>query len=181
MEITTENRQPTVLSVTLKTAIVHTVTYFLMGLIASTLIDYSTWYAQPPLSLYMRQFDDPLVMAGPMLQPIRGIIFGLIFYLLKDSLFGKKNGWLVLWATLVGVGILSTFGPSPASIEGMIYTVLPFVEHLRGYPEILLQSLLLSVIVVYWVNHPEKRWINWVLGILFGLMILMLTMGLLMG
>ena len=87
----------------------------------------------------------------------------------------------VLWALLVGVGILSTFGPSPASIEGMIYTVLPFDEHIRGYPEILLQSLLLSVIVVYWVNHPEKRWISWVLGILFGLMMLLLTMGLLMG
>jgi hypothetical protein len=181
MEIMTENRQPTVLGVTIKTAIVHTVTYFLMGLIASTLIDYSTWYAKPPLSLYMRQFDDPLVMAGPMFQPIRGIIFGLVFYLLKDSLFGKNNGWLVLWALLVGVGILSPFGPAPASIEGMVYTVLPFNEHIRGYPEILLQSLLLSVITVYWVNHPEKRWISWVLGVLFGLIMLLLTMGLLLG
>lgn len=178
METTNEKRQPTILSVTLKTIIIHTVTYFLMGLIMSTVLDYSTWYAQPPLSLYMRQVDEPLVMAGPLFQPIRGIIFGLVFYLLRDSLFGKKNGWLVLWALLVGVGVLSTFGPAPASIEGMVYTVLPFNEHLRGYPEILIQTFLLSVLVVYWVNHPEKRWISWVLGILFGLVMLLPIMGL---
>ncbi len=170
METTNEKRQPTILSVTLKTIIVHTVTYFLAGLIMFPVLDYSVRYAHIPLSLYMRHGGEPLVMAGPLFQPIRGIIFGLVFYLLRDSLFGKKNGWLVLWALLVGVGVLSTFGPSPASIEGMVYTVLSFDEHLRQYPEILIQSLLLSVLVVYWVNHPEKRWISWVFGILLGLM-----------
>jgi hypothetical protein len=27
------------------------------------------------------------------------------------------------------------------------------------------------------VNHPEKRWLNWLLGILFALVILMSAMG----
>jgi hypothetical protein len=68
---------------------------------------------------------------------------------------------------LVVVGILSTFGPAPSSIEGLIYTKLSFKGLWGGLVEVLTQSLLLSVITYYWVTHPEKRWLNWVLGILF--------------
>ena len=96
-------------------------------------------------------------------------------------LFDRKFGWLVMWTTLVTVGILSTFGPSPGSVEGMVYTVFPIPLQLIGMVEVLAQSLLLSVILCYWVNHPEKRWLTWLLGIAFFLVILLPTMGLLMG
>jgi hypothetical protein len=43
--------------------------------------------------------------------------------------------------------------------------------------EILSQSFLFSGLLYYWVNHPEKRWRNWLLGILFGLVVLMSLMG----
>ena len=43
--------------------------------------------------------------------------------------------------------------------------------------EILSQSFLFSGILYYWVNHPEKRWLNWLLGILFVLVLLMSLMG----
>jgi hypothetical protein len=82
-----------------------------------------------------------------------------------------------MWLLLVVVGIFSTFGPSPGSIEGMIYTTLPLGFQLIGLPEVILQSLLLSVILCYWVKHPEKKWLNWALGALFLLVLLFAGLG----
>jgi hypothetical protein len=77
------------------------------------------------------------------------------------------------------VGILSTFGTAPGSIEGLIYTKASFTGLWGGGIEVLLQSLLLSVLTCYWVNHPEKKWLNWVLGILFFLALILPALGLL--
>jgi hypothetical protein len=176
-----EESRPTIVEVILKTMVTHTITYFIMGLIASTVLEYGRLYAETSLNLLMRQISDPLVMAGPLFQPIRGALFGVVFFLLRDTLFGRKNGWLVMWITLVVVGILSPFGPSPGSIEGMIYTTLPMELHLTGLPEVLLQALILSALLFYWVNHPQKKWLNWVMGIVFVLMLLLPTLGLLVG
>ena len=173
--------RPTILEVILKTIVTHTITYFIMGLIASTFFEYGRLYAETSLNLLMRQISDPLVMAGPLFQPIRGALFGVVFFLLRDTLFGRKNGWLVMWITLVVIGILSPFGPSPGSIEGMIYTTLLMELHLTGLPEVLLQALILSALLFYWVNHPQKKWLNWVMGIAFVLMLLLPTLGLLVG
>lgn len=71
-------------------------------------------------------------------------------------------GWM-----LIALGILSTFAAPPGSIEGMIYTTVPIRFQLRGWLEIVPQALLLSALLCYWVNHPAKKWLNWVLGILF--------------
>jgi hypothetical protein len=122
-----------------------------------------------------------MVMAGPLFQPLRGIIFALAFFPLREILFGKKNGWLVMGWLLVALGILSTFGPTPGSIEGMIYTILPISGQLVGWLEVIPQALLLSVILHYWVNHPEKKWLNWALGIVFFVMMLLPALGLLVG
>lgn len=159
--------RPTLLEAVVKTIVTHTVTYFIMGLLASTMLDYTRFFAEPSLNLMMRHTNDPWVMVGPLFQPIRGILFGIVFYLLREPFFGKKNGWLVMWMVLVVVGIIGTFGPTPGSLEGMLYTVFPLWVHLRSLPEILLQSLFLSSILFYWVNHPQKKWLNWVMGIAF--------------
>ncbi len=176
-----DQSRPTVLEVTIKTIVTHTITYFIMGLLASTLFNYGRLYAETNLNLLMRQTSDPMVMAGPLFQPIRGLLFGIVFFLLRDTLFRRKNGWLVMWILLVVVGILSPFGPSPGSIEGMIYTVVPLEIQLIGLPEVLLQALILSVVLFYWVNHPEKTWLNWVMGVAFALVMLMPILGLLLG
>ncbi|MBN1994732.1 MAG: hypothetical protein JW953_18690 [Anaerolineae bacterium] len=175
------NNQPTFWGITLKTIITHTITYFLMGILAFFFFDYSTQYAETSLNLLMRQTTEPVVMAGPLFQPIRGFLFGIAFYLLREVLFGKKYGWLTTWVVLVIIGILSPFGPAPGSIEGMIFTVLPLSSHLMGQLEIYLQSFLLSVIVFYWVNHPEKKWLTWTLSAAFFLALLFPTLGLVMG
>ena len=37
----------------------------------------------------MRRKDDPVLMAGPLFQPIRGVLFGVVFYLLRREYFGR--------------------------------------------------------------------------------------------
>jgi hypothetical protein len=120
-----------------------------------------------------------MVVAGPLFQPVRGLLFALAFYPLREILFGRKNGWLVLWWLLVALGILSTFGPAPGSVEGMLYTVIPIPQQMTGWLEVVPQALLLSAILFYWVNHPEKRWLNWLMGAIFVLMLLLPALGLL--
>jgi len=106
-------------------------------------------------------------------------VFALAFYPLREVLFGRKRGWLVMWWLLVALGILGTFGPAPASIEGMIYTTAPPLGQMMGWIEVLPQALLLSVILWYWVNHPEKKWLNWTLGGIFVVMMVLPALGLL--
>ena len=118
-------QQPSFASITLKTTLVHTVTYFITGFFAFTLLDYGAKYADPVVAGLMRQTNHPLVAAGPALQVLRGFLFGLVFYALREITFPRKRGWLTLWLVLGIVGILSPFGPSPSSIEGAIYTILP--------------------------------------------------------
>jgi hypothetical protein len=85
---------------TLKTVTVHTVTYSLVGFLAFTVLDYGRLFAEPPMKVVMRQTDDPWVMAGPLFQPVRGLLFAMAFYPLRDVLFGRKGGWLVMWLEL---------------------------------------------------------------------------------
>jgi hypothetical protein len=164
---------------TLKTVIVHTITYFVAGILAYTLGGYEKSFSKPPLSHIMRPTSDPLVMAGPLFQPVRGIIFALALYPLRNVLFAERRGWLTLWWLLLALGVLSTFGPSPGSVEGLIYTIIPPLSQILGLWEVLLQSLLFSVILFYWVNHPGKRWLDWTLGISFSIVMILPLLGLL--
>jgi hypothetical protein len=38
---------------------------------------------------------------------------------------------------------------------------------------------LLAFLTHYWVNHPENKWLAWVMGILFVIVVLMSLLGLL--
>ncbi len=172
-------KQLTLWGIVVRTTVVHTLTYFIVGLIAFSLFNYSERFADPALTSLMRPTNDPLVQAGVLFQPIRGILFGLVFYLLRDVLFRQKNGWIIIWFTLIVIGMISTFGTAPGSIEGLIYTKASFNGLWGGLVEVLSQSFLLSVLVYYWVNHPQKRWLNWVLGVLFVIALLLPTLGLL--
>ena len=120
--------------------------------------------SEPLLSPWLRQTDDAIVALGPALQPFRGLLFAIAFYPLREVIFGRKHGWLVLWLVLVVVGIFSTFGPTPGSIEGLIYTTISPGRQLGGLVEVLLQSLLLSSVLCFWINHAGRRWLAWVLG-----------------
>ena len=175
------NNQYSLWSLIVKTAVVHSITYFLMGILALQFLDYEKLMASPYMVCWFRQFDDPLLRVGPLFQPLRGLVFALAFYPLREILFGRKNGWLVMWWVLVALGILSTFGPPPGSIEGMVYTLIPISDQLRGYVEVVPQALLLSVILYYWVNRPEQRWLGWLLGVVFAIVMILPILGLMQG
>jgi hypothetical protein len=177
----TVESEPTARAIVIKTIITHTVTYFVLGVLAYVLLDYQRLYVETELRHLMRPTTDALVMAGPLFQPLRGLIFGVVFALIRGAWLGHPHGWARLWAVLVGLSILSTFGPSPGSIEGLIYTTLPLSLHVIGLPEVLLQSLFLSIIVFYWVRHPGTRWLRWLMWSAFGLVLALPALGLLVG
>src|SRR3954465_2228949 len=181
MTMVRQERSLTLPVLTLKTVVVHTVTYFIAGLLAYTLGGYGKTFSQPPLSYLMRPTTDPLVMAGPLFQPIRGVIFASALYPLRNVLFAERRGWLILWWLLLALGVLSTFGPAPGSVEGMIYTIIPARAQLLGLWEVLLQSFLFSTILFYWVNRPRTGWLSWTLGIAFIILVILILLGLLVG
>ncbi len=163
----------------IKTFIVHTVTYFLVGILAFVTLDYSTRYAVPTVAAFVRPTNDPLVTAGPLFQVIRGLLFGILFYLLREPFFRRRNGWLLLWATLVIIGIIGPFLAGPGTLEGLIYSRLPLDFQLISLPEVLVQSFFLSGLLFYWVRHRQSKWLSWVLAIGFVLIILLTTLGVL--
>ena len=174
-----EARRFTVVGIIAKTIVTHAVTYFLLGVLSFLLLDYATVYAGTDVSQFVRQTDEPIVMAGPLFQPIRGLLFGIVLYLLREPFFQRPRGWLVLWVALVVFGIIAPFGAAPGSIEGMVYTTLPLAFHVRSLPEVLIQSLLFSALLFYWVNHPQRKWLTGVLTIAFALVLFFPALGLL--
>jgi hypothetical protein len=173
-----DNVLPTARDIVVKTLVTHTVTYFVTGILAFYVLDYPTLISATRLGLLMRPLNDPMVIAGPLFQPVRGLLFGLVFYLLRDPLFVRKSGWLIMWAVLVSVGILGTFGPPPGSFEGLIYTTLPPSLQLTLLPEVFIQSLLLSWLVFQWVNDRGKKWLNWTMGAAFFVVLVFPVLGL---
>jgi hypothetical protein len=176
-EVGMENAQPRFLGLAARTAVCHTLTYFLTGALAAHFLNYAELLSRPNSG--MRPITDPRVMAGPLFQPLRGAVFALVFYPLRECLFGQKYGWLLMGWMLIALGILSTFGPAGGSIEGMIYTPVPILFQIRGWLEVVPQALLFSALLFYWVNHAEKKWLNWLLGILFFVAMALPVLGLL--
>ncbi|RYE10348.1 MAG: hypothetical protein EOP22_04695 [Hyphomicrobiales bacterium] len=159
-------------SIIVRTGIVHTATYFVVGLTAFYAFNYTAEFSQGSLSAIMRPTSDPWVAAGPLFQPLRGLLFGFVLYLLRDSIFTRPRGWLVAWATLAIVGILNTFGPVPGSIEGAIYLNLPFASQFGpGLIEVFVQSLLLAAGSWAWVRNPRNA-CSWGFSIIAALAIL---------
>jgi hypothetical protein len=174
-----DRQGPSLFETILKTAVTHTVTYFLLGVASFMILDYSNVYAGPGVAGFLRPTTDRLVTAGPLFQPIRGILLGLVLYQLREPLFQRRRGWLVLWATLVVIGILSPYVAAPGSLEGLIYTTVPLSFHLTSLPEVILQTLLFSAVLFHWMNHPGKRWLSWLLVISFVLVLVFPGLGLL--
>lgn len=166
-KIEMNNPQPSFWSILYRTIISHTVTYFAIGVIGSILLDYSTRMMRPDVAPIIRNMSDPILIASPLFQPIRAAILALVFYLLRDVLFGNRKGWLKMWCMLVVVGILTPFSASWGGIEGMIFFNFPLWDHIVGWPEVFSQTLFLSVILTYWVDHPKSKRLRAILLVAF--------------
>jgi len=162
-----QDSQPRFLPLAAKTVVCHTVTYFMMGALAYNFLHYADFINNPNSG--MRPTTSLWVTMGPALQIFRGILFASIFYLFREQLFGRKNGWLRMAWMLVGIGILGTFAAPGGSLEGFIYTTTPFLMQIRGYLEIVTQAVLLSALLCYWVNHPGKKVLSGVLTAVYAI------------
>ncbi len=154
----------------------HTLTYFLLGVAAFMIFDYRHLFETTDLRFLMLPTSSPWVAAGPALQPIRGLLFAAILFPMAPVFIDRRNGALLLWSLFVGLAILGTAGPSPSSLEGILYTRLPLKLHLVGLPEVLLQTLLFSVGLVHWCRKPA-RWKNVTGGVFLGIVLLMSVAG----
>ncbi len=55
----------------------------------------------------------------------------------------------------------------------------PILAHLRGWIEVVPQAMLLSALLCYWANHSGHRWLNWLPGVIFFVLVALPVLGLL--
>jgi len=137
-----------------RATVIHVVTYFVVGIVAALAIDYESLFEQPVIRDYMRPFGSVSLLIGPVVQILRGVIIGLVLLPFRHAI-AERAGWLRLWLLLVGIGVLSTYAAAPSSIEGLVYTKVPLWYHAIGLPEMLVQSLLFSVLVAFYLRNPK--------------------------
>jgi hypothetical protein len=77
--------------------------------------------------------------------------------------------------------LLSTIGPTMGSFEGYIYTKIPYMYQILGYPEAIIYVLLFMGILHISIKYSDKKFIT-ILSIVIVLLIgLMSFMGFVMG
>ena len=133
-----------------KVTAAHVITYWVVAFIAMPLTMNYIYYAVELLGL--RPIDEINMGAVMIGQMIRGLLFGIAFWWIKDSIIGKKLAWLKLWAILIILGIINPYGLAHGSIQGLIY--LAPIEELPtrlnfAILEIMAQALLFSIIVTF--------------------------------
>ena len=161
----------------IEVAIIHTLTYIILGIIFSNFVDYTTVYSNNVVANFMRGFESPLTVIGPFLQPIRAIFISIALYPLR-KVIATRFGWFILWLILVCIGIISSPSAAPSSIEGIIYTQLPIEFHLINLPELFLQTFSFSIIlwIAEMIPHEEKEFSNriFLLKIIFSIALTMI-------
>ena len=136
----------------------HMATYFVFGVAAYVLFDYAAVFQSEYLSCYMRPTTSKWIAIGPALQWIRGLVFAAALYPFRHVFLEGARGWLKLWGLLLGLAILSTAGPAPGSVEGLIYTKVPPLDQLLGLREVVAQTLAFSWLLVAWYTRPHRAW-----------------------
>ena len=158
----------------------HTIAYFIAGIFAVLVMNYRDLFATEIISSFMHPVDSPIVALGPALQIFRGILIALIILPLRKTFFEEKHGLIKLGITIIGLSLLSTIGPTMGSFEGYIYTKIPYMYQISGYPEALIYVLLFVGILKISIKYPHKKIIT-VLSVVFMVLIsLMSIMGFVM-
>lgn len=138
----TDNRRKDYVSFVLSVMFYHFITYFVMGIFASNILDYKNAFLQPIIRDYYKPINSIAVYVGPVMQLVRGLLFGLVLLPFRSFIKENKLSWLWIWLLFIVIGIIGTPAASPSSVEGVIYSKIPMWFHLFGLPEILIQTLL---------------------------------------
>jgi len=135
----------------------HTIAYFIAGIFAVVVINYRELYETEIISSFMLSVDTPIVALGPFLQVFRGIIIALILLPLRKTFFEEKYGLLKLGLIVIGLSLLSTIGPTMGSFDGYIYTKIPYMYQILGYPEAIIYVLLFIGILGVSIKYAHKK------------------------
>ena len=135
----------------------HTIAYFVAGVFALLVMNYRDLFATDVISSFMKPVDEPIVVLGPVLQIFRGILLALVLLPLRKVFFIQKNGLMKLGVIILGLSLLSTIGPTMGSFEGYIYTKIPYMYQMLGYPEAILYVLLFIGILHVSIKYAHRR------------------------
>ncbi len=139
----------------LKVMAIHVLTYCICGFAFLLIFQYQSTMT----SVGMRDTNSLIVGMAPLFQILRGLLFGIVLWLLRDSFVGKKYGWLIIWIVVTVIGIINTPAPAPCSIEYFIYyepTTTAMNLEIGGTLEIFTQTLLFSILS-YLAVKPFSR------------------------
>ena len=156
-----------------RVTVAHVIAYFIAGICAMSLFDYGNLFSSGILSCVMKPTTDPIVaLGGTSLQFLRGIVIALVLLPLRKVFTEEKYGFSKLGVLILGLSVLSTFGPTFGSIEGLIYSKMSVIEQISGYPEALVWiSLFIGILWSFY--RFEKKTINITAIILTVLIVLM--------
>jgi hypothetical protein len=159
----------------------HTIAYFVAGIFALIVVNYRDLFATEIISSFMLPVDEPIVaLGGTFLQIFRGIIIALIILPLRKAFFEEKHGLIKLGVIIFGFSLLSTIGPTMGSFEGYVYTKIPVIYQILGYPEAIIYILLFIGLLGFSKKFGHKRIVTVLSIIIMVLLSLMGIMGFMM-
>jgi hypothetical protein len=119
----------------------HTIAYFVVVIFALIVMNYKDLFSSEIFSSFIHPVDAPIVALGPLLQILRGIILALIFLPLRKSFFEEERRLIKLGLIVFILSFLSTIESGMDSFEGFIYTQIPYMYQIFGYPETIIYVL----------------------------------------
>jgi len=152
----------------------HSVAYLFAGLIAQISFNYENQFSTGFLETFMRPITSPMVAWGAALQLVNGFFMSLFLYPIRREILGNfKLGWKKLILLIIGFTVFAPQIPGPGNLEGLIYTKIPVLDHIIGFPETILYALFFSLGLINWYKY-DKKWIKQV-SIIFIILILLMS------
>jgi hypothetical protein len=144
----------------------HTIAHFIAGIFALAVMNYKDLFATEIISSLMHPVDEPIVALGPILQIFRGILLAVVLLPLRKTFFEEKHGLIKLGIVIIGLSLFLTIGPTFGSFDGYIYTKIPYMYQILGYPEAIIYVLLFIGILHISIKYSHRKIIT-VLSIIF--------------
>ncbi len=136
--------------------IIHVFTYIVVGLVFMNVIGYEEYFNSSSVYSNFRPLDSLIVRIAPLIQIFRGTFLAFIIFPFHEVIMNSKRGWLKLFWLLWGLTLIGAVAATPGSIEGLIYTKTPLIEHLLGLPEVTIQMLIFSWLFFMWERRIKE-------------------------